>query len=146
MPRGQLGKSILSGLLAGLAVTLAVIFWGVLQEPGDGIVDAWLLGVATYLALAFCFWAFINLNITSLRIRVLRQALRAGGTIALSDLLHLYSPTERLQRRLERLAEGGQLVRSGDRWCLGKGPVLLIARTMTLLRWLIVPVDKRTRA
>jgi hypothetical protein len=139
--REQVGKSIVTGILAGFGVTLAVIFLGVVRVPsGNGeVLDAWLLGVVTYLALAFGFWVFINLNITSLRIRMLRQALRAGGNIAVADLLGLYSPAERLHRRLERLQRGGQLERVGDCWRLRSWQILLIARSIGALRMLVLP-------
>jgi hypothetical protein len=69
--RGKVGASIIIGIIGGLAVTLAAIALGRAEAPGatGGFVDTWLLGAATYLALAFGFWAFLNLNITSIRIR-----------------------------------------------------------------------------
>ena len=103
--RGKVGASIIIGIFCGLAVTLAAIALGRAETPGatGGFADTWLLGVTTYLALAFGFWAFLNLNITSMRIRMLRQLLRAGGHMALSDMAVSYTPAERLRRRLERL-------------------------------------------
>jgi hypothetical protein len=70
--------------------------------------DTWLLGGATFLALAFGFWTFLNLNITSMRIRILRELLRAGGCMALSDMAEIYTPAERLRRRLERLEKAAR--------------------------------------
>jgi hypothetical protein len=145
--RGKVGASIIIGILGGLAVTLVVIALGRAETPGaaGGFVDTWLLGVATYLALAFGFWAFLNLNITSMRIRILRELLRAGGHMALSDMAVFYTPAERLRRRLERLEKGGQIMREDDRWLLGSWQVLAIARCVEALRSLLFPGRRRDR-
>jgi hypothetical protein len=144
---GKVGASIIIGILGGLAVTLAVIALGRAGAPGamGEFVDTWLLGVATYLALAFGFWAFLNLNITSMRIRILRELLRAGGGMASSDVTVFYTPAERLRRRLERLETGGQIKREDGHWRLGSWQVLAIARCVEALRRLLFPDRRRDR-
>lgn len=139
--RGKVGASIIIGIFCGLAMTLAVIALGCAEAPGatDGFVDTWLLGSATYLALAFGFWAFLNLNITSMRIRILRQLLRAGGRMGLSDMAVSYTLAERLRRRLERLAKGGQIMCEDGRWRLRSWQVLAIARCVEAWRGFILP-------
>ncbi|HLN38113.1 MAG TPA: hypothetical protein VK337_10050 [Xanthobacteraceae bacterium] len=147
LSRGKIGASIIIGILGGLALTLAVIALAHTAAPGatGGFADTWLLGVTTYLALAFGFWAFLNLNITSLRIRILRELVRAGGSLALSDMPVLYSGAERLRRRLERLENGGQIVCKDGRWRLRSWQVLAIARCVEALRNLILPRSARER-
>ena len=137
--RGKVGASIIVGILGGLAGTLAVIALGraALGATG-GFVDTWLLGVSTYLVLAFGFWAFLNLNITSMRIRILRELLRAGGHMALSDMAVSYTPAERLRRRLERLEKGGQIACEDGRWRLRSWQVLAIARCVETWRSFIL--------
>lgn len=139
--RGKVGASIIIGIFCGLAVTLAVIALGRAETSGatDGFVDTWLLGVTTYLALAFGFWAFLNLNITSMRIRILRQLLRAGGRMALSDMAVSYTPAERLRRRLERLEKGGQIMGENGRWRLRSWQVLAVACCVDAWRSFILP-------
>jgi hypothetical protein len=139
--RGKVGASIIIGIFCGLAMTLAAIALGRAETPGatDGFVDTWLLGSATYLALAFGFWAFLNLNITSMRIRILRQLLRAGGRMALSDMAVSYTPAERLRRRLERLEKGGQIMCEDGRWRLRSWQVLAVARCVDAWRGFILP-------
>ena len=147
LSRGKVGASIMIGILAGLAVTLAVIALGRAGTPRatSGIADNWLFGIATYLALAFGFWAFLNLNITSMRIRILREILHAGGRMALSDMAVLYTPAERLRRRLERLEKGGQIMREDGRWLLGSWQVLAVARCVEAMRSLLFPDRRRDR-
>ena len=138
---GKVGASIIIGILGGLAATLAAIGLGRAETSGatGGFVDTWLLGGATYLAFAFGFWAFLNLNITSMRIRMLRQLLRAGGHMALSDMAVSYTPAERLRRRLERLEKGGQIMREDGRWQLRSWQVLAVARCVEAWRSFILP-------
>jgi hypothetical protein len=139
--RGRVGASILIGVLGGLTATLAFIALGRAETPSatGGFVDTWLLGVATYLALAFGFWAFLNLNITSMRIRILRVLLRAGGRMALSDMAVFYTPAERLRRRLERLEKASQIMREDGRWVLRFRHVLVVARCVEALRSVLFP-------
>jgi hypothetical protein len=138
--RGKVGASIVIGIIGGLAVTIVAIALGRAEAPGatGGFVDTWLLGGATYLALAFGFWAFLNLNITSIRIRLLRQLLRAGGRMPLSDMAVFYTPAERLRRRLERLEKGGQIRCNDGRWRLRSWQVLAIARCVDAWRSFIL--------
>lgn len=147
LSKGKVGASIIVGMVSGLALTLAVIALGLTEAPGVtyGFVDIWLLGATTYLALAFGFWAFLNLNITSLRIRILRELLRAGGSIALSDMPVLYTGAERLRRRLERLENGGQIMCKDGRWRLCSRQVLVIARCVEAWRSFILPRHARER-
>jgi hypothetical protein len=147
LSRGKVGASIMIGILAGLAVTLAVIALGRAEttRATGGFADTWLLGAATYLALAFGFWAFLNLNITSMRIRILRELLRAGEQMTLSDMAVLYTPAERLRRRLGRLEKGGQIMREDGRWLLGSWQVLAVARCVEAMRSLLFPGRRRDR-
>ena len=143
--RGKVGASIIIGVLGGLAATLAAVGLGRGETSGatGGFVDAWLLGGATYLALAFGFWAFLNLNITSMRVRMLRQLLRAGGRMTLSDMAVSYTPAERLRRRLERLENGGQIMCEDGRWRLKSWQVLAVARCVEAWRRFILPRGDR---
>lgn len=137
----QLSKSIVGGFLCGLAVTVALILLGLAKLTPNYVesADVLLVGSLTYLALAYGFWAFLNLAITSLRIRVLREMLRAGGSTNMAELLRRYAPVERLGRRLERLKNGKQICLERDRWRLNSYHVLTIARSMEMLRRIVLP-------
>jgi hypothetical protein len=145
LPRGKLAASIIAGALFGLVVTLVLIALALARMPAGGadIADAYSVGVLTYLALAYGFWAFLNLNITSLRIRLLRAVGRAGGRIDMKTLRGDYAPGERLSRRLERLQNAGQIRRQGERWRLNSGLFLTLARCIEGLRFIIIPARYR---
>jgi hypothetical protein len=139
--RERISWSIVAGIFCGLAATLAMIGFGLgeIHNADYGFADTWLLEIATYAALSLCFWAFLNLNITSLRIRMLREIYRAGGNLAIADIVDRYAPSERLQRRLSRLESGGQIKHENGRWLLGSWQVLFIARCIEALRTLVLP-------
>ena len=92
------------------------------------------MSVRNSLTLSFCFWTFLNLNITSLRIRVIRELLQAGGAIAVVELLASYSDAERLQRRLARLLNGRQIELVDGNWRLRSSLILIIARCIDVNR------------
>lgn len=127
--------SIALGALAGLGVTGAVIgsTRSLAGWPGGAV------ALMTYAALAFGFWAFLNLNLTSLRIRLLREALHQPVGMPLEEILRRYSSDETLARRLERLKKNGQLAHSSGRWYLNRSSFLIIARILEGTRALLIP-------
>jgi hypothetical protein len=145
--RFSLWISIMTGALSGLAATIGLILFAVVDLSLQQIqlADIWLVDGLTYAALAIGFWAFLNLNVTSLRIRMLRTILRADGVLKKSDLLAEYTLEERLHRRLKRLRNAGQIRLNGDRWQLTASGVLMIARGIEVLRLLILPSQQRKR-
>jgi len=132
----NIGRSIVAGAAAGCAATAAVL----VRADGGGAIGVAVM--VTYLALAFCFWTFLNLNVTSLRIRILRELLAAGGSISLGELAARYSDDEFLGRRLVRLEAAKQLRFSQGRWYLQSRPLLVLARTMDAARFVILPSQR----
>jgi hypothetical protein len=136
-------RSVLVGVGCGLTATAILVATadnGAAAAGSVGFVDSWGLALATYLGLSFGSWAFSNLNVTSLRIRMLRELLRVGGTASAADLLQRYTPAEQLRRRLDRLTVSGDLQFDGSRWRLTpRRRLLLIARCIGVLRALIIP-------
>ena len=125
--------SILGGLGFGL-VALAGFAIGLVGCAEIDFAEGLICQFGTYVALSFCFWAFLNLNLTSIRIRLLRHLLQVGGTAKISDLLKTYSDSERLQRRLVRLRNGGQIELVDGNWHLRSPFLLIIARCIDLIR------------
>ncbi len=138
--RLRLSYSIIAGMLSGSLATVTILLGVYASHPNFlDLADIFCVGSLTYLALAYGFWTFLNLNITSLRIRVVRALLRAGGIMTVDDVNKQYGPAERLTRRLERLRNGKQIRQEGDRWQLNSPGVLAIARCIETLRLLVMP-------
>ena len=128
-----LAGSIIAGLSFGL---VAVAAWsvGVVWSDPSSAVDLAVSQIGTYLGLSFCFWVFLNLNITSLRIRILPQLLHASGSMPMSKLVAGYPESERLQRRLTRLQNGGQTILVDGKWRIRSSPVLMLAKSIDVIR------------
>jgi len=132
-------QSIAFGVLCGLIVTIGVL-WETTTLTLEAA-PAWLMVLLTYAALSFGFWAFLNLNLTSLRIRIIREMLHMEGGISRDDLMRRYSPEEFLRRRLERLEHSSkQLTRlESGRWGLRSRTLLSVAQIMGVARVIVMP-------
>jgi hypothetical protein len=140
----RVGLSIVTGAAFGLAVTAVAM---ALSLAGGGtivhLLATWAVALLTYLALAFGYWAFVNLNITSLRIRMLREILHSAAGISQTELMAHYSSEEFLRRRLDRLKNAGQLSFRGERWRLESRNLLILARVLETFRALLLPGYRR---
>jgi hypothetical protein len=124
------------GLATTAAISLAALSW-TKSGFGDGLALAGINMVA-YLAFAFGYFNFINLNIASLRIRMLQELADARGRLPADRLAGLYNTETVIAVRIDRLARGGHLVERGGRYYPGKWQFLFVARTFDLLRWAIL--------
>lgn len=136
--------SLLGGLLAGLFVDTWLLVMLNTQSHIIATTDI-VVSVATYSTCSFCFWAFLNLNITSLRIRIVRELLYKNE-IGLSndELSQQYSPQEFAKRRIERLAATGQIVNSAGKWQLNSKVLIFVERVFFFLNKLIIPYKSNT--
>lgn len=104
-------------------------------EEGSGLVVSGL----TYAFFGFVFFNALNANLSSLRVRLLKelQAREPQGLPA-SVLLERYGAEEILSARIDRLAAGGQLVQRGDRYYFQPKGVAVIGRFFAGLRQLLL--------
>lgn len=128
--------SVLVGFLAGAAAS-ALATW----SSGGVAADRWpMLAIAmpTYVALAYGYFAFANLSMTSLRIRLLQDIADAGGTLSEAHLRASYNDDAILELRLQRLLYAGQLVERDGRLCIGGQGFLWLAYLVDGLRLLVL--------
>jgi hypothetical protein len=126
----------LIGLAATIGGTLAML--ALMQAAlGDGLALA-VMNVVCYLALSFGYFNFINLNIASLRIRMLQELADSGGTMPMEKLSALYNTDAVIALRIDRLAAGGHLVERDGRYYTGKRAFLVVGRIFDLLRLMIL--------
>jgi hypothetical protein len=134
-PYPPLALGCLAGIVATIAITLAACVRGP-TAVADTLAFTALNGIAA-LALAFCYFNFVNLTIASLRIRILEELVDKGGRLPGATLLDLYGSGSVAGIRLERLVNGGHLVERNGRLHTGRLQFLLVARIFDGLRWLI---------
>lgn len=128
------GLSIALGALCGLVGTCAFI------QFATASVATWAILIMTYWALAFGYWVFLNLNLTSIRIRLIRELLKRPNGTSRAEILLRYSAEEFLERRLSRLRDSSKQFSYVDgRWRLRKHTLLYAARVIGALRALIIP-------
>jgi hypothetical protein len=139
---------VVAGCCTGLIILTAMSVW-LLHRLGVDQGDALALltlNVLTYMGLAYGYFAFVNLNLTSLRIRMLSELLDHGGELATAVLLNGYSADHVAQIRLERLVAGGHFMCRHDRFKRGpKSGFFVLARIIARLRAFIIGADRQTR-
>lgn len=132
------GYALVCGFFLGLSV-MAVVVAGNLPaaiSTGD-LAGLWTALGLTYVALAFGFWAFLNLNMTSLRIRMLRELLHSDKGMSRAELFGRYSAEEFLRRRLARLERSGDLAPFEGQYSLGSRKLIFVDYCLRFFRAVI---------
>jgi hypothetical protein len=140
LTRGGPLRNLVLAFAAGSVAPLAASLYAILGTDlpiADGIALS-LLCLATFITLGYGYTAFVNLNLTSLRIRVLQEVWLAADGLAVSTVWRHYGTEEILRRRIERLTANGQLVQRDGRFYLGKRTFLLIARVIDTARFIVL--------
>ena len=97
------------------------------------------MNLAAYLALAFGYFNFVNMNVASLRIRMLQELLACGGRMSKEQLLGCCGAREVAALRIARLVRGGHLLEEQGRFRSGKAARFLrLARIFDAARWIIL--------
>jgi len=131
-------------LIAGFAIgLLTVIGLGAvaltrLELPIADRLSLLGLSLVAYLALSFGYFNFVNMNLTSLRIRMLLELRDAGGDLSEERLASCYNTDQVIALRMARLIRGGHLVERDGRLTVGKRRFLFLARCFDVLRQVIL--------
>jgi hypothetical protein len=139
-PAGHVRKQFISFAVgfAGSSAALLRALLGLPLGPAD-LAGYFLLGMSTYAFLGFCFFNVINLNVSSMRIRMVMEIRRRHPQpVPVAALRARYGMAEVLDARLARLESGRQIARRGDRYYLRRGAVLHIAHFFSGLRSLLL--------
>jgi len=125
------------GLAAVVLLTLIfrpLLGAGLLEEAAGLLVSG-----LTYAFLGFVFFNALNANLSSLRVRLLKELLnREPHGLSATTLLERYGAAEILTARIGRLAAGGQLTQRGDRYFFQPKGVAVIGRFFAGLRRLLL--------
>jgi len=128
--RSPIVLSYAAGFLCGALMSLLTFF-------ASGKPVGWsdlMVCLLTFGGLNYCYSNFVNLNFTSLRIRLLKELLATRGTARADEVARKYGSEAILKRRLSRLVEWGQLRESSSRFVALKGSFLLLALLFTALK------------
>jgi hypothetical protein len=127
---------IFLGFLAVTAMSLAALSSMGSSWPDAGALLA--LNLATYLGLAYGYVGYVGLNLTSLRIHILKVLLQSGGSLPKRELVSLYNDNEVVATRIAAMLRGGYLVERGGRLYTGKPAIVVIAWIWDCMRWVIM--------
>jgi hypothetical protein len=131
-----LAAGFLVGLLLCTGITLGAL--ACLPLTFMDAVSLLALNTATGIGLGLGYFAFTNLNIASLRIRVLGELLARPEGITQTELLAFYNADELVQRRIARLTTGKQLQERDGRFYARTSIFLLLGHFLKGLKWFVL--------
>ncbi len=128
-------------IAAGFAVTLAVLAAMLVDLPvtGGDRVALSAMHLMAFACLGFILFNVVNANVSSLRIRMLKEYL-ARDPVPLDDkdMFLRYPAREILEGRLDRLQSGGQIEARDGRFRVSGRLVIAVGRFFAALRALLL--------
>jgi hypothetical protein len=136
----KLFASLAVGILGGTATALTVSWWALTHLDADPAERAAFLAFnfVTYLALAYGYAHFVNLQIASLRVRLLEELRSSPGGLTAEEILARYNARRLIDTRLDRLTARQQIVEKGGRFHGRAGALVVIAWGIDSLRWVVL--------
>ncbi len=130
---------LLFGAVCGLIATLAFTFYAglLLPVPTVELIGYTAFNSFTFAVLSFGYFNFVQLNLSSLRVRIANELYESASGVPLSDLLKIYSADEIVSQRLARLSRGGQIIERDGRYYHRFSLVYLIAVSMNAAKVLV---------
>ncbi|MHB8834640.1 MAG: GtrA family protein [Candidatus Methylomirabilia bacterium] len=130
---------LIVGGFAGLATTTVAVLLALAALPTVRNPNVLLLfNDAIFLALAWCYFHFVNLNIASLRIRLLQEFHKSPEGMAEAEVLARYGAAHVLDNRLLRLTSGGHLVEREGRYYSGTPFFLILFELFEVLKRIVM--------
>ena len=138
-------KSIAYGFWLGLFVVLVseTVFMLLEVKVLSDLIALSMANLAVYLLISFSYFAFINLGVSSLRVRLLDELGRSTEGLSMSEILERYNSREIIKNRVEKLEKIGQLIRKDGRYYVGRSTALLMVKTLELLKFVVL--DRKPR-
>ena len=136
---GRPAAGIVLALAGALPVTVGLTV-GSLRELGAAPADfAALLAMnlTTAAAFGYGYANFVNMNLASVRVRILKELL-AAGRLSREELLAAYDEEEIITERIARLRRGRQIVERSGRFRIGIPVLLWIAEAIQVLKHLLL--------
>ena len=123
-------RSIIGGCLAGLGAlaVLSVVKVSVVGLSFSELANGLLVDAPVYFALSYCYYNFVQLGQTSVRIRLYTEIAARPAGMASGDIARLYNEEALMQLRVERLVESGDIVQRGGRYFVGRRRLVWVAR------------------
>jgi hypothetical protein len=139
-PQEGLVRSVFIGFATGM---LGLVGLGILgpfrpSGPWQDVVAIILVNTVTYVALSYCFFAFLGLGKTSIRIRLFGELRESGRGLTVDQILRLYDYRSILDLRLKRLISSKQVIKRDGRYFLGGSSLWFLATLVRCAKWLVL--------
>lgn len=122
----------------GIATACISLVTAIAMELTWPLAIAYLaFNLAVFFALAFGYFNFVQLNVSSLRVRILNELYDSGAGIEVARLTAEYSAVEIVNQRLQRLVRGRQVDSRDNRYYFRFSLVYLISLSMDAAKWFI---------
>lgn len=120
-------KCLILGFVFGLICVVAVSLTAHSRQIDNLDFFAYLLlDCIAYSASAYVYFHFININVASLRIRILQEVIESPGGLTQDGVLSHYNVEQMLDKRIDRLVASNQLVEKNGIYHLGSNRTFLI--------------------
>jgi hypothetical protein len=134
------GTCLLVGFVLGLTATVVLslgVLAGLNRDGGDSAALL-LFNAAIFLALAYGYFHFVNLNVSSIRLGILRDLLGAEQGRTEEEILRPFDATKLVEGRLARLVQYQAIVEREGRYFSRPSVLLFIARGIALLKRVVL--------
>jgi hypothetical protein len=127
------------GVAAGLAVSvgLSLLASTRLSLVAGEMTAYMLFNITTFLILAFGYFNLVQMNLSSLRLRIANELSDSPGGMSAEQLLVLYSGRAIVDERLARLSRGGQIILRDGRYHHRFSVVYLVALAMDAMKRMV---------
>lgn len=128
------------GAAAGGATTIAIAVAAVQRMPLErpDAVALVVFDALTFAILSFGYFNFVQLNISSLRVRIANEIFDSKTGLSEAELITLYNARRVVDERLDRLARGNQIIERDGRFYHRKSLVYGIAVAMDLCKRIVL--------
>jgi len=136
-------RSIIGGFLVGFVVLGALDLFAV-REAGwslDAALKILVVNTITYGSLGYCYFNFVNLGQSSIRIRLYAEIAATGNGISIKELSRDYDEQALMKMRLQRLRESGDVVEKEGRYHVGRNRLVLIGAVIFAAKRFILGKD-----
>jgi hypothetical protein len=123
--------TIILGFGAGLTafVLMETLFlWQGFSK--DHLLTALLVNAPTYVCLAYCYYSFVQLGQTSIRIRLYAEIASKADGLSAEEVAREYSDGSLVSVRIQRLVESGDLIKRNGAFFVGRGRLPLIGNIL----------------
>jgi hypothetical protein len=121
-------RSVMEGFFLGALALLIIESLLIIGDEtrSDGVTMALLVNLPTYLALSYCYYSFVQLGQTSIRLRMYSEIASRAAGVTIAEMEREYDESALTDMRVQRLIESGDILEKEGRYFIGRRRLLLV--------------------